>query len=353
MDSRREFLEASAAALTVAATRPLFGAGVQSANDRVRMAIIGTGNRGGRVFDSFCRQKDCQFTAAAEVNKARLDSWMTPARQTFKLDVVGDYTKILDRKDIDAVLIATPDHWHSQGRASTDGLSRTPYLTMTSELRVALLGQGFMGKAHSNAFCQAGHFYDLPVHAPAHAAVRPRRGLARADGRALGLGRDLHRLARRHRPPRHRHRRHRPAESSARAGRDRRGRSRQDRLLRKAAGDDRRGGAADGRGARAAVPTLVWFNYRRVPAIAYARQLIDEGRLGQVFHYNAAYKQQWGADTSRAATWRMDPAQAGSGVADDLMTHLLDTALYLNGPITEVIADAADDRARTARSTMR
>ena len=114
MDSRREFLEASAAALTVAATRPLFGAGIQGANDRVRMAIIGTGNRGGRVFDSFCRQKDCQFTAAAEVNKARLDSWMTPARQTFKLDVVGDYRKILDRKDIDAVLIATPDHWHSQ-----------------------------------------------------------------------------------------------------------------------------------------------------------------------------------------------------------------------------------------------
>jgi len=118
MDSRREFLEASAAALTVAATRPLFGAGIQGANDRVRMAIIGTGNRGGRVFDSFCRPKDCQFTAAAEVNKARLDSWMTPARQTFKLDVVGDYHKILDRKDIDAVLIATPDHWHSQGRAS-------------------------------------------------------------------------------------------------------------------------------------------------------------------------------------------------------------------------------------------
>ena len=100
-----------------------------------------------------------------------------------------------------------------------------------------------------------------------------------------------------------------------------------------------RGGARMVEAARGR-PTLVWFNYRRVPAIAYARQLIDEGRIGQVFHYNAAYKQQWGADTSRAATWRMDPAQAGSGVADDLMTHLLDTALYLNGPIAQVIADA-------------
>ena len=93
------------------------------------------------------------------------------------------------------------------------------------------------------------------------------------------------------------------------------------------------------------VPTLVWFNYRRVPAIAYARQLIDEGRLGKVFHYNAAYKQQWGADTSRAG----DVAD-GSGPrrlrrrrrpADPL----LDTALYLNGPITETVADAAHDRA--------
>ncbi len=86
------------------------------------------------------------------------------------------------------------------------------------------------------------------------------------------------------------------------------------------------------------VPTLVWFNYRRVPAIAYAKQLIDQGRLGTVYHYDAAYRQQWGPDTSRAGTWKMDRAQAGSGVADDLLTHLLDTAMYLNGPVQEGIA---------------
>ena len=112
MESRRKFLKASAAALTVAATKPLFG--IQGANNRVRMAIIGCGNRGGRVFDSLARHADCQFLAAAEVNKAKLDQWMNPSRQTFKLDVVGDHRRILDRKDIDAVLIATPDHWHSQ-----------------------------------------------------------------------------------------------------------------------------------------------------------------------------------------------------------------------------------------------
>ena len=210
---------------------------------------------------------------------------------------------------------------------------------MTSELRVALLGQGFMGKAHSNAFCQAGHFYDLPY------TLR----------RTLLCGRDpasLDRMAARwgweetatdwraaiDRPdidivdialPNHLHA---PAAiAAAEAGKI----VFCEKPLAMTAEEGRRMVEAARRR-----PTLVWFNYRRVPAIAYARQLIDEGRIGQVFHYNAAYKQQWGADTSRAATWRMDPAQAGSGVADDLMTHLLDTALYLNGPITQVIADA-------------
>ena len=114
MESRRDFLKASAAALTVAATRPVFG--WQGANDRIRMAVIGCGNRSGRVFDSFSRagSADSQFVAAAEVNKAKLDQWMTPARQTFKLETVVDYRRILDRKDVDAVLVATPDHSHSK-----------------------------------------------------------------------------------------------------------------------------------------------------------------------------------------------------------------------------------------------
>jgi predicted dehydrogenase len=114
MENRRKFLQISAAALTAAAAKPLLGYGVQGANNRIRMGIIGAGNRGGRVFDSLVRHADCQFLATAEVNKAKLDQWMTPARQTFNLQVFGDYRRILDRRDIDAVLIATPDHWHSQ-----------------------------------------------------------------------------------------------------------------------------------------------------------------------------------------------------------------------------------------------
>lgn len=109
MESRRTFLRASAAAVAASAARTALGA-----NDRIQMAIIGTGNRGGRVFDSLAGHGDCRFLAAAEVNQARLTQWMTPGRQTFKLETVVDYRKLLDRKDIDAVLIATPDHWHSQ-----------------------------------------------------------------------------------------------------------------------------------------------------------------------------------------------------------------------------------------------
>lgn len=109
MDSRRTFLRTSAAAVAAGTARSVLGA-----NEKIQMAIIGAGNRGGRVFDSLVRHEDCRFLAVGEVNKAKLDTWMTPARQTFKLDTVGDYRRILDRKDIDAVLIATPDHWHSQ-----------------------------------------------------------------------------------------------------------------------------------------------------------------------------------------------------------------------------------------------
>jgi predicted dehydrogenase len=114
MKTRRTFLKTSAAALAVTAVRPVFA--WQGANSRVRMAVIGCGTRSGRVFDSLVRSggADCQFVAAAEVNKAKLDQWMTPARQTFKLETVVDYRRILDRKDVDAVLVATPDHSHSQ-----------------------------------------------------------------------------------------------------------------------------------------------------------------------------------------------------------------------------------------------
>ncbi|QDU63931.1 1,5-anhydro-D-fructose reductase [Planctomycetes bacterium Pan216] len=93
---------------------------------------------------------------------------------------------------------------------------------------------------------------------------------------------------------------------------------------------------------KAGVPNMVWFNYRRVPAISLAKQIVDEGRIGRPFHYRATYLQDWtiaeDVPQGGAALWRLDAAVAGSGVTGDLLAHSIDTAYWLNGPITEVTA---------------
>jgi len=93
---------------------------------------------------------------------------------------------------------------------------------------------------------------------------------------------------------------------------------------------------------KAKVANMVWYNYRRVPAVTMAKQLVDEGRLGRVFHYRAKFLQDWtiNADLPQggAALWRLDVDVAGSGVTGDLLAHCIDTAMWLNGPITEVTA---------------
>ena len=88
------------------------------------------------------------------------------------------------------------------------------------------------------------------------------------------------------------------------------------------------------------VPSLVWFNYRRIPAVALAKRLINEGRLGQPYHYRATYLNQSGNDPSKANTWRYRRSEAGTGAAGDLLSHSIDSALYLNGPIAELTAMA-------------
>ena len=93
---------------------------------------------------------------------------------------------------------------------------------------------------------------------------------------------------------------------------------------------------------KAGVANTVWYNYRRIPAVTLAKQLIDEGRLGRIFHYRANFLQDWtiSADLPQGGTglWRLDVAAAGSGVTGDLLAHCIDTALWLNGPIGSVCA---------------
>lgn len=93
---------------------------------------------------------------------------------------------------------------------------------------------------------------------------------------------------------------------------------------------------------KAGVKNTVWYNYRRVPAVTMAKQLIDEGRLGRIFHYRANFLQDWtiGEDVPQggAALWRLDVNAAGSGVTGDLLAHCIDTAIWLNGSIKNVSA---------------
>jgi predicted dehydrogenase len=85
-------------------------------------------------------------------------------------------------------------------------------------------------------------------------------------------------------------------------------------------------------------PNLVWFNYRRVPAVSLAKQLIAEGRLGQIYHYRGYYFNQSGVDPAKGQTWRYRRSAAGSGAIGDLLSHLLDNSMWLNGPIVELNA---------------
>jgi myo-inositol 2-dehydrogenase/D-chiro-inositol 1-dehydrogenase len=87
---------------------------------------------------------------------------------------------------------------------------------------------------------------------------------------------------------------------------------------------------------------MVWYNYRRIPAVTLAKQLIDQGLLGKIFHYRAKFLQDWtiSADVPQGGpgTWRLDVSVAGSGVTGDLLAHCIDTALWLNGGISQVTA---------------
>jgi predicted dehydrogenase len=93
---------------------------------------------------------------------------------------------------------------------------------------------------------------------------------------------------------------------------------------------------------KAGVPNMVWYNYRRIPAVTLAHRLIQQGKLGKVFHYRAKFLQDWTikpeVPQGGAGTWRLDVSEAGSGVSGDLLAHCIDTALWLNGPLARLCA---------------
>lgn len=93
---------------------------------------------------------------------------------------------------------------------------------------------------------------------------------------------------------------------------------------------------------KAGVKNTVWYNYRRLPAVQLAKQIVASGKLGRIFHYRANFLQDWtispdlpqGGDS----LWRLDADAAGSGVTGDLLAHCIDTAMWINGGIKDVSA---------------
>ncbi|HYO31196.1 MAG TPA: Gfo/Idh/MocA family oxidoreductase [Thermomicrobiales bacterium] len=211
-------------------------------------------------------------------------------------------------------------------------------------LRVGLVGCGFMGRTHSNAWRQAERFFpDLPVR-PVLQAVCARNpdevgrfasqwGFAstETDWRALVARDDIDLID--IASPNDTH-----AEIAVAAAEAGKLVSSEKPLGRTVAEAERMVEAVEAAG----VANMVWYNYRRVPAVTLAKQLVDEGRLGRVFHYRAKFLQDWtiSADVPQGgpATWRLDVDVAGSGVTGDLLAHCIDTAIWLNGPIGRVSA---------------
>ncbi|HKF67677.1 MAG TPA: Gfo/Idh/MocA family oxidoreductase, partial [Vicinamibacterales bacterium] len=210
-------------------------------------------------------------------------------------------------------------------------------------LNIGLVGYGFMGRTHSNAFLQTPRFFDVP-YTPVLRAVCA-RNVDRLKAFASNWGyesttTDWRELVERRdidlvdiASPNDTH-----AEIAVAAARAGKMVMCEKPLARTAAEAAAMVAAVE----QARVPNMVWYNYRRVPAVMLLKSRVDRGELGRIFHYRAQFLQDWtiSADLPQGGEglWRLDAGVAGSGVTGDLLAHCIDTALWLNGPMTEVSA---------------
>ncbi|PYV09854.1 MAG: oxidoreductase [Acidobacteria bacterium] len=208
-------------------------------------------------------------------------------------------------------------------------------------LNIGMIGYGFMGRAHSNAYRKVNQFFPVATRPVMKAAAARSAGELRSFADNWGwesTETDWRRLVDRKDidavdicSPNNTH-----LEIALRAAANGKMVLCEKPLAMDAAEGKKMVAAVE----KARVPNMVWFNYRRVPAIALARQILDEGRLGKVFHYRATYLQDWtispDVPLGGRALWRLDKAVAGAGVSGDLSSHNIDTALWLNGSIRSV-----------------
>ena len=157
--TRREFIGATAGATLLSATSLGASARVQGANDRVRIGLIGSGNRGRQVAGFCLRHPDAQYLAAADVFKTNLDNavkTLTEAQKGTTVDGYEDYRRILERKDIDAVHIATPDHWHCQQVVEALDAGKDVYVEKPLSNNVEEMVKALKAYRRSNRVVQVG-----------------------------------------------------------------------------------------------------------------------------------------------------------------------------------------------------
>jgi predicted dehydrogenase len=210
------------------------------------------------------------------------------------------------------------------------------------ELGVGMVGHAFMGAAHSQAWRTAPHFFDLPRKPVMRVLAGREHARVAAAARRLGwpeftarwqdlLDRediDLIDVSS-------------PGDTHAEvavAALDAGKHVLCEKPLANTVDEAVAMAAAADRAARHGVRAMVGFNYRRVPAVALARQLVAEGRLGQIRHVRAQYLQDWIVDPEFPLVWRLQAERSGSGALGDLGAHIVDLAQYVTGDVVRGVS---------------
>ena len=210
-------------------------------------------------------------------------------------------------------------------------------------LRIAMIGAGFMGRAHSQAWRTAPRFFDLPVAPELTVLVGRQPERAAAAAAALGWedhDHDWRRVIARDDidlvdivTPGDSH-----AEIAIAALEAGKHVLCEKPLANTVAEAERMASAAEVAAGRGQIAGC-GFSYRRTPALALARRFVEQGRLGQIRHVRAQYLQDWLSDSSAPMTWRLERERAGFGSLGDIGAHSIDTAQWITGsPITGVSA---------------
>jgi predicted dehydrogenase len=207
-------------------------------------------------------------------------------------------------------------------------------------LAVGLIGYNFMGKAHSNAWRQAPRFFDLPAPIRLKTICGRNRAEVKKAARKLGwesFVTDWRRVINDPKidiidicTPNDSH-----CEIAVAAARAGKAVLCEKPLARNVDEAEKMAQAVK----KARVVNMICHNYRRVPAIALARQMIERGEIGdRIFHFRARYVQDWIVDPNFLLVWRLQSGVAGSGALGDIFSHIVDLARYLIGEFKEVCA---------------